>query len=234
MGELPDNIHEWRIRQDQKYLYQIIQAINSGVCDARLASIDPGPISTARWLTTACRILRVYVSKTNPSQHLIEIVTFIIQVYAPFWFLVKNRPQAIHGSRNVFDYIRMLRKLPESVQEIVRPVVENNAYFFHPESIILSMITDENPDVREDAYEKIIAAREAAREAPTERIRSFHMKRGVIKFESETYTKMIDWNQFRVTEPPCLYYYAEGDLAPYIRSKTEIIQLPGKHFFSKH
>lgn len=189
MGKIPEVVQDWNtLRGDQKYLYRIVRAINDGKCDDKLAKYIPGPVSPARWLGTACRLCRLYISKENPSQTLIKLVQFIVQIYAPFWFLVKSQPQAIHGSRNVFEYITWLRDMPADVQRIVRASVENNAYFFHPENILLSMITDSDRNVRAQAYAKILAIRQ---EPPPE-IRSFNPAMFQIKFDCLTYTEMID------------------------------------------
>ena len=55
---------------DQKYLYDIHQAISEGICDDRLSRRSPGKIGHARWLTTANRILRLYVSSEDPSDEI--------------------------------------------------------------------------------------------------------------------------------------------------------------------
>ncbi|KAJ2945333.1 hypothetical protein O0L34_g9424 [Tuta absoluta] len=46
---------------DQKYLYDICEAVSSGVCSVELANRQPGKMAHSRWLTTANRILRLYV-----------------------------------------------------------------------------------------------------------------------------------------------------------------------------
>lgn len=216
---------DWKhFRGDQKYLYRMALAIHTGVYDDKLASKKPGPVSTARWLTTASRILRLYVSKQNPSQALQKLVQFIVQVYVPFWFLVKTRPQAIHGSRNVHKYITWLRDMPEDVQTVVRKSIKNNAYFFHPENILLTMITDSDRMVRFKAYEKILKIRDEME--PSEKIRVFHPATLDIKFESLTYSAMVDWRHFK-TEPPCLQFYNDEQLKEFQHSE-KIIEIPGK------
>lgn len=96
MGIMPDSIENWNIRSDQRYLFRMVLAVNNGCCDDSLATQKPGPVSTARWLTTASRLLRLYVSQTHPSDNLKNLVAFIVKVYAPFRFLVTSQPQAIH------------------------------------------------------------------------------------------------------------------------------------------
>lgn len=53
---------------DQKYLLKILDtAVTSGHCPDNVASLNPGKTHHARWLTTANRILRLYVSENEPS-----------------------------------------------------------------------------------------------------------------------------------------------------------------------
>lgn len=48
MGVMPENIDDWDLRDDQRYLFRMVVAINNGVCDETLASIQLGRVSTAR------------------------------------------------------------------------------------------------------------------------------------------------------------------------------------------
>ena len=70
MGEMQENINGWVLRGDQKYLYDMVRAVDSGVCDDHLASMKPGRLNLSRWLTTAARILRLYLIKPTASEEL--------------------------------------------------------------------------------------------------------------------------------------------------------------------
>lgn len=226
MGEMPPNIDAWEIRGDQRYLYRMVLAVNSGHCDDALAKEQPGATSTSRWLTTASRILRYYVTQVQPSRKLRDIVTFIVKVYAPFWFLVKSQPLAIHGSRNVFKYISWIRDLRSDIQLAIKPTIENNHYFFNHENILLSMITDTDAMVRADGYDKIMEARTDA----TGQTRKFHgyKHEPYINYSSTSYTEMIDWSKFVITEPPCLQFFTQEQLNE-LQYNEEMIKLPGEH-----
>lgn len=204
----------------------MVLAVNSGHCDEDLAREQPGPTSTARWLTTASRILRWYVTQADPSKKLKDLVTFIVRVYAPFWFLVKSQPLAIHGSRNVFKYISWVRDLPNDVQLAIKPTIDNNPYYFHHENILLSMITDPDAAVRVDGYSKIMEARSNA----SGRIRQFRgpNHQPYINYNSSKYTEMIDWAKFEITEPPCLQFYIQEQLFN-LQYSAEIINIPGEY-----
>lgn len=82
MGEMPTNIENWDLRADQRYLYRMVVAINNGTCDESLGQDKPGCVSMARWLTTASRILRLYVTKINPDTKLQQVVKCIIIFFA--------------------------------------------------------------------------------------------------------------------------------------------------------
>lgn len=53
---------------DQQYLFDICFAILNGSVSKSLADRAPGAMSHARWLTTANRILRLYVTWSNPDR----------------------------------------------------------------------------------------------------------------------------------------------------------------------
>lgn len=71
------------LSSDQKYLFDICTSISAGNVSHRLAARTIGPMSKARWVTTACRILRVYIAEENPSQILCILAQYVMLVYAP-------------------------------------------------------------------------------------------------------------------------------------------------------
>ncbi|GBO46904.1 hypothetical protein AVEN_65118-1 [Araneus ventricosus] len=65
------------LSNDQHYLLDISNAIILGHCPEDFANRDPGPLSHSRWLTAANRVLRLYISSSDPSGNLKEKVGFI-------------------------------------------------------------------------------------------------------------------------------------------------------------
>ena len=55
-----------QLSSDQKYLADII-IIKTGIAPERYSTRSLGRIHNARWLTTANRILRLYISTLDPS-----------------------------------------------------------------------------------------------------------------------------------------------------------------------
>ena len=71
-------IDEKDLRSDQKNLFSIFRAVRMGFVSPHLASQKPGPLNHSRWLTTACRMLRLYVSTSQSSSALIDLVQYIM------------------------------------------------------------------------------------------------------------------------------------------------------------
>ncbi|GBM66130.1 hypothetical protein AVEN_198567-1 [Araneus ventricosus] len=96
-----DNIDRMVLSNDQQYLYDICLAISRGECYSDLALRKPGPVAQSRWVTTAGRILRLYVATEKPSDNLIILATYIMKVYAPAWSHVKTKPAITEGARHI-------------------------------------------------------------------------------------------------------------------------------------
>lgn len=141
---------------DQSYLYDICNSISSGVCSDRLSKLEPGKMGHARWLTTANRILRTYISTKKPSKNLITLTDFVLKVYAPLWFTIKTKSSCIHGAKHVFKQIQLIRYLPSNLKSIVEVVVQRNSYFAHPENILLTMLGDDRKPTRKLAVSRIL------------------------------------------------------------------------------
>ncbi|EDV19921.1 uncharacterized protein TRIADDRAFT_61538 [Trichoplax adhaerens] len=192
---------------DQKYLYQICTAISKGYCEIDLSRRYPGNISNARWLTTANRILRVYIATSTPSKSLQIITNYIIKVYTPLWFAIKAKPQCTYGPRHFFQLIRLSRFLASNQQKIIDEVIQRNAYFAHPENLLLAMLTDDDKSLRESAFEKILFARRYIKRI---NVRQFKIPK--IDFNAASYAEMIDWQREAITEPPLTMPLSELEL----------------------
>ncbi|GBN38752.1 hypothetical protein AVEN_125189-1 [Araneus ventricosus] len=95
---MPDNIDRIVLSNDQQYLYDICLEISHGECYSDLALRKPDPVAYSRWLTTAGRILRLYVVTEKPSGNLIILAMYIMKVYATC--LVPCQDKALHNRRS--------------------------------------------------------------------------------------------------------------------------------------
>jgi len=197
-SEMPD-INCDDLSTDQKYLLDICNAVRGGLCSDDLANREPGKMSHARWLTTANRILRLYIATENPTEQLKHLSEFVVKVYARLWFCIKSKPSCKYGSLHVWEMIHYSRYLDDSLKKVIDPVIQRNAYFAHPDNLLLCMIADDRPHIRELGLRRILKAKNSETDAS---IRSFGMP--LLNFNSTDYFDMINWKECNVTVPPML------------------------------
>lgn len=183
---------------DQKYLAEIYTAISTGICTDSLAKKNPGNMSHSRWLTTANRVLRLYVSTELPSDNLKIIVTYIMKVYIPTWFDIKREAAIIYGVEHLFSMIQRSRFLNSRCRNIVDVVLQRNAFFGHPENILIRMIHDESGAIRELGWRRILKARNMRESSST--MRNFRTPK--LNFDARNYHDIIDWKSCELSEPP--------------------------------
>lgn len=210
------DVDEEDLSTDQMYLLKIYKAVSCGECPASLSMKSPGKMAHSRWLTTASRILRLYVSTEEPSEDLIDIVSYIMKVYVPMWFLIKKNPLMINGARHMFQQIIWSRSLNERTRKIIDRVMQRNAFFSHPEHILTSMIFDDRMHIRELAWRRILEARKESRHG----IRVFVVPE--VKFDATEYTEMICWRSHSVTEPPVTRHFTTEEIQALISSGEKI------------
>ncbi|GBL78089.1 hypothetical protein AVEN_181726-1, partial [Araneus ventricosus] len=180
-----------KLNNDLMYLFQISKAIKSGECQENLPSMNPDKLNKACWLTSANRILRLYIATKNPNNKFLEIVTYILTVYVVMQYRVRTQSSNADGSRHVFQTIYRSRYLPREHQVVDHSSIQTNAYFAIPENILLAMMTDFQLAVRQDALNKILSARQDEVENLHHSIRYNIIPQ--LNFEAKDCTYMILW-----------------------------------------
>ena len=132
------------------------------------------------------------MSVKNPSDTLNNIADFVSTVYAPGWFIIKMNPQAVNGAKNLQKVLKLCCNLSEDIFAIVKPIVQRNAYFAHPENILIAMINDERSYIRELGWRRILKAKKMGYKG----IRRFKLPHLV--FESTDYVNMINWQETKL------------------------------------
>lgn len=201
------------LSSDQSYLLRACLAVQQGYVENEeikiLQSLMPGNVNNARWLTTANRILRYYMSQEVCSEQLEKIVRFIVNVYAPSWFNIKSHPSCADGAKNFFFLLKQCYLMGEQDWKLVEPVLQNNSYFAHWENILLSGMCDEDDDVRKFCSEKITTARSSSSSTG---VRVFDKSTILLNAAASNYIDMIDWTTVVVTPPPLLTSINNDDL----------------------
>lgn len=209
-----DNVE---LSNDQKYLYDMCTAVSTGTCTESLATIKPGPLVHSRWLTTANRLLRLYVASDHPSPELTDLVTYVLKVYAPVWFNIKAFWWCTEGSRHVWKMVKYSRYLKPELREVVDEVIQRNAYFVHAENLLLAMVTDSRDHIRKLACRRILAARKE-NAAKSKTVRQFRVPS--INFDAVDYIDLVQWNNMDRFDPPLLKNVSDEKLVTLIKSNV--------------
>ena len=125
---------------DQMYLYKIYRLVSSGMVPESLAKRHPGNISHARWLTTADRLLRLYVATGSRDESLIILVNFTLKMYAEMWFRKKCIPQAQNGLVNLILILNAMRDFDDSRISFVVIIIAYPSFLSRKKKIIFFCI----------------------------------------------------------------------------------------------
>ena len=137
--------------RDACLVYKLGLAVQTGIVPPSIAAATIGPPLHARWLTTAARDLRLYMSTSRPTKAMKEIVSLLVNLYIPNYFSIKNNSHCQQGAVNFYNVIKLSKDLSVGSRETVERVLQDNAYWAHPENIVLAMLVDENETIRRKA-----------------------------------------------------------------------------------
>ena len=200
--KLDDNVVN-NLSDDQKYGYNMVKAIRSGTVSSQLASLEIGPVNHARWLTTANRFLRLWISENNFEEEdmrkLKLIVQFIVGVYYPMWFSVKVKHSWIEAPRHVLEQVMLVREQEHNVQEIVWPFVASSSWFAHSENILQTLVCSDSEEERQFGVKKILEIR-ADKEQGDMSVRP--RRTPELNTSATSLTNLIYWDRERLHEPP--------------------------------
>ena len=191
---------------DQSYGYRIVSAIRTGVLPSNLAMLEIGPVSHSRWLTTALRFMRIWVSKHNlvgkDFDNLKNIVEYCVGVYMVNWFNIKMNSHWTEGPRHLLFQLQLLREQCEAVRTIVMPAVKRSAWYGFSECVLQAMLCSKDEQERKDAVEKILKIRGGGDEMTQVGVSSVRpRKTPTINTDATTLSQLIDWSS-NVFEPP--------------------------------
>ena len=144
-----------------------------------------------------------------------------MKVYVPVWFSIKCNPSVSQGAKHLYKLINASRFLEKKHRDIVDKVIQLNAYFAHPENLLLSMIHDNSATIRELGYRRILKAKEKSQ---YESVRSFVLPK--LRFNAKKYHQMINWQAIDITEPPALKKVAITEIKALIETKEKRQEIP--------
>ena len=220
-GKLPD-ISEEQLKdtsRDQRLLYQLASALQSGTVPDKVACATIGPMMHARWLTFACRLLRKGLSTKKPKRKLSKLLRFLMNFYVPAWFRIKFSPHCQSGAIHFHYMVELARDLEDGTREIVQKVLCDNPYFAHLENVVIALLADQREEVRRKGVLYIIKARK-------DFDKESHPRQFLppkINLEAESFWQLADWEQEQTTEPPLTMKMSNDEI---LKGLEEPIVLP--------
>ena len=212
-----------KLSRDQYLAYLYCHAVQSGVMPQELATMTIGPLVKSRWLTTGIRILCLYTRTKRPSKGLIRLVKVLLNLYFPGWFRYRHHSHIQDGSKNFHYLIELVSDLPEAEdRETAHVVLNRNSFWAHPENIVISMMGDEDKEVRREAVNWVKRARQEF--DPANHPRQFFPP--TVDFTATSYTKMVDWEQMECTEPPLTRDMSEAELDEVVEKAYKFEDFP--------
>lgn len=149
------------------------------------------------------------------------------------WFTIKMNHKVTDAPRNLWLTTVKMRYLSDALKNIVHPVLQNNAHWAHPENLLVAMLADDRPEIREQAIETILKARATVATTNSRtRARRKVRKRELptLTFDSDDYSRLIDWNVVKVTEPSITQHLSDAELRRILDGDTTILK-PLQEFF---
>ena len=72
----------------------------------------------------------------SPSAQLMVLVQYIVRVYAPCWFDIREKQGVWHGASHLFNIIERMRWMDEVDAKVVESCINNNSYYLHQVGIL--------------------------------------------------------------------------------------------------
>ena len=136
------------------------------------------------------------------------------------WFRIRLHSKCTEGPSNLVFSLQLLKDLPQPLPGIIRPVIQRNAYWAHPEALLLAMAADPAEEVRAHAVQTI----QQCRRQPQEQVRPYLLP--MVNMEAEDITQLIDWQAELVTEPPLTVDLSDAALLEISRTPLQVDHYP--------
>ena len=220
-GLVGDVDEEWfkTANNDVKTIITLSHIVQSGPPEEPFNCV-PGHVNYSRWVTTGSNILYLYTQEPEPSEDLIMLVQYVVNVYVPMLLAIHQNYHVSQGSIHFFNILHLSRTLfhdKPDLHKVTVATLRHNFYWAHPESLILRMVHDKRQHVKSKAIELIKKIRQeeesGVRKYQFEGIRRFEDPK-IINFDATSYEHLIDFDNVKVefTSPPLLNDYTLEDI----------------------
>ena len=198
---------------DTKLFYRLSFFVSEGHGSRFCSAFNekPGKVTPARWVTCGSNQLMLFCQTEYPTNNQKKLIKFIQGCYGPMLYLVKQYNHAIYGARLFFEMILLAKSCLNCDDfKIVKKVLEDNSYFAHPENILLSMVFDENRNVRKKGAEKIIESRNLLAAQNYDELRHFRVPGKFLNLNARNYYEVLDLSKMKPEDcdPPLLKHFS--------------------------
>lgn len=192
---------------DQSYGYRIVNAIRTGVVEKDFGMLEIGPVSHSRWLTTALRFMRIWISKHGLKgknlENLKMIVEFCVGVYMPNWFNIKIHSNWVEGPKHLIFQLQLLAEQCDTVKAIVMPTVKRSAWYGFSECVLQAMLCSDEEKERIEAVQTVMKIRGDGDDTVQIGDSCVRPRRTpAINTDALTLSELIDWDSDGIYEPP--------------------------------
>ena len=198
---IPDDVVA-KMSTDAKICYKLCHAVKSGTLPEDLQEIKCGPLSHARWLTSGERLVYMWTRDHgltgNDFQVLKTLVKFCLEMYFKMYFDIKVKHNLVDAPLHIITMLRILRKQPKQVRDVVTFYVRSGAWYALPEKVLLSLLASSESKDRKFAIDLILKARGKS-ELGDMSVRP--RKTPKLNLSATTLTKLITWREVQVHEP---------------------------------
>nr|XP_047125873.1 uncharacterized protein LOC124807716 isoform X2 [Hydra vulgaris] len=183
---------------DQACGYRIVTAIRSGVLPENLINLEIGPVSHSRWLTTANRFCRLWVSihflTGKNYRNLRFIIEFIVGVNFPCWFQIKVKHSWLDRPRHILFQLKQIRYQKKEVIEIVMKTIMRSAWFAFSECIIQTLLCSKDEEERKFGVQKVLEIRGVGDDNTQFGDNSVKIRKTpCINTDADNLTNLIEW-----------------------------------------
>jgi len=115
--------------------------------------------------------------------------------------------------------IKKKEYLPEHLKLKLHSVIQKNAFWGHPENVLVAMLGDSRQEVLKEAAKIILKARNSKK---PKTLRKFTLPK--LNFQANDYPQLVDWKEIHITSPPIADELTDDDLEDILAGKEDCLE----------
>ena len=91
----------------------------------------------------------LYTRTEKPTLNLVKLVTYLVKIYSPTWFLLKSSGNSKDTPEIIFKSIQMINELEfKDIAKIAQKNINGNSFCLLPENMLHAMVLSNNEETR--------------------------------------------------------------------------------------